>query len=263
MSEPLASARESAERANALIDKVETGGFPSDSKEAVAVEEARSLYQQALDVLEPSGDAASLADALQGLGHLLRCVDHNVTAAEPLLLRSAELRAKVGDVAGRLSALVELGESIPMHPVVDQAVMQAASAGLPADLDANDDPLHLVVARSHARQPDAAVALAEALLAEAHRHGSRARAARVLIEMGRVEVLRKQNKKARERFEEALALAEGDNEQTLRALLHLVDAWWSTGNAKKARELFARAEKIRGVPQSLRTLRKITKMALA
>lgn len=261
MSETHASMQDLVAHAHALVDKVEVGDFHSEAKEAAAVEEARASYTRALDALEGTGDTAVLADALHGLGHLLRVVDHDLAAAEPLLLRAAELRGSIGDPWGRLSALVELGESRPMHPVVDQAVMEAISGGLPPDLDPQDDPLHLVIARNHAREPDAAVALAEALFAEATERGDRARAARVLIEIGRVEDGRKRRKEARARFEAALDLAEGDNEQTLRALLHLVDAWWSSGNAAKAKELFARAEKIRGVPKSLRTLRKITGMA--
>ena len=246
----------------ALIDRVEVGDFASESKEAAAVEEARRLYTQALDALEGAGDAAALADALHGLGHLLRAVDDDAAAAEPRFLRAAELRGALDDLAGQLASLVELGHSHPMHPVVDRGVMEAIAAGLPNELDPNADPLHLVIARNHGGHPDAAVVLAEALFAEAMRKGDRPRAARMAIEIGRVEDGRKRRRQARERFEAALQLAEGDNEQTLRALLHLVDAWWSTGNAAKARELFARAEKIRGVPQSLRTLRKITKMAL-
>ncbi|MEZ4319893.1 MAG: hypothetical protein R3F61_20450 [Myxococcota bacterium] len=267
MSETVESAREAVARADALVEKVEGGSFVSEKKEAAAVDEARGLYLGAIEVLEGAGDVAALAGALHGLGHLVRRVGSvdvqpDPTAAEPLLLRAADLWGSIGDVSARLRALVGLGESRPMHPTVEEGVMEAVAAGLPPDLHPDGDPLHLIVARSQAQQPDAAVALAEALFAEAMRAGNRPRAARVLIEIGRVEDGRKRRKEARERFEAALELAEGDNEQTLRALLHLVDAWWSTGNAKKAKELFARAEKIRGVPESLRTLRKMTAMAL-
>ncbi len=260
MSDTPESLRAAVALAQELAYKVEVGTYSSEARETAAIEEARGLYNQVLNADSAEGEV--LADALHGLGHLVRVLDEDVTTAEPLLLRAAELRASLGDMGGHLAALVDLGEARPMHPAVDQGVMAAVAAGLPPDLDVDADPMHLVIAKREAREPEAAVKLAEALFHEALGRGDRARAARLQIEIGKVEDARKQRKAARQCFEAALELAEGDNEQTLRALLHLIDAWWSTGNAAKARELFARAEKIRGVPQSLLQLRKITGMAL-
>ncbi|MCA9568884.1 MAG: tetratricopeptide repeat protein [Myxococcales bacterium] len=255
MSGDLGAARAKVADAEALVDRIEVGAYRSEAKEAAAADEARALYAEALEVFEAASDPAGQATVLHGLGHLALCLD-DPGRAEPLLLRAASLRE--GDAVGRLHAMIELGGVRPLHPEVDRAVREALAAGWPAEVDA----LGLVLARADAGAHDAAAELCAALVEDALARGDRSRAARLTCELGKVEDARKRRKEARACFERALELAEGDAEQTLRALLYLVDAWWSTGNVAKARELYARAEKIRGVPQSLRTLRKMAGLAL-
>ncbi|MCB9676365.1 MAG: hypothetical protein H6737_14675 [Alphaproteobacteria bacterium] len=256
-------ARDAVARARDLMERVVGGMFGSEAREAAAVEESRTLYDAAIEVFRQAGLEPELAEALADRGFLALHGANAPQVALPLLLEAAERYEALGDARARLATLLDLAPIDPVHPALD-AVYDAVAAGLPGDLEPEEDPLVLVVARRVAGHHDAALALAQALVDEALARGDRARAAKMLGERGKTEQAAKQRKAAMASFEQALALAEEarDAEETLRSLLLLVDACWSSGDQKRARELFARAEKVRGVPQSLRTLRKITAMAL-
>lgn len=248
-------------RARDLTERVVEGAFSSEAKEAAAIAEARGLFERASEAFRTAGLESEAAHALAELGSLLLHGAHDRATALPLLLDAAARHGALGDTRAQLTVLLDVAEIDACHPAIDPVVEGALAAGLPGDLTGEEDPVRLVASRRDARQHDAAHALAGALVAEALARGDTVRASRMLIERGRSELDLRDRKAAVASFEQALALGEDarDPEATLRALLFLVDACWSSGTQKRARELFARAETIRGVPESLKKLRKMTR----
>ncbi|MEZ4241312.1 MAG: hypothetical protein R3F59_35180 [Myxococcota bacterium] len=252
-------ARTALARARDLSERIVDGQFGSERKEAAALAEARALYEAALEAFRSGGHERDAVDCVAGLGSLALHGAHDPETALPLLLEAAERYGAWNLRREQLAALMEVSEIDHEHPVVTRSVAEAVAAGLPADLRGEEDPIRLLIARREARDLDGALSLAQALIDEALARGDELRAARMLGERGKIEDRRRDRKAAVASLEQAVALAEeaGSNEETLRALLTLIDVVWSTGNQKRARELFARAKTIRGVPQSLRTLRDI------
>ncbi|MCB9683195.1 MAG: hypothetical protein H6733_17145 [Alphaproteobacteria bacterium] len=247
-----------------LMERIVTGAFSSEVKEAAALARSRQQFEVALAAARSAGDERAVAEILDDLGYLAWRGAHDRDGALAHWLDAAARFEALDDRRARVATLLDVAELDVGHPWVAPAVADAVAAGLPADLTGEEDPVRLVIVLREAKQFDAARALAGALVDEALARDDAARAARMLGELGKVQDRQRDRAAARKSFERAVEVAEasGSAAERLRALLNLVDALWSAGSQPRARELFAQAQKIRGVPESLRTLRKIMAMAV-
>ncbi len=245
--------------AHTLLEKVVSGEIYAEAKTAATLERAKQQYAVALEYFEGHSHLRQAGEVYDDLGYLALHCEDDPNAALPLFLKAAEIFAEIGDVRDQLATLLELNMIDPFHPETERAIAEAITRGLPFDLTPEEDPVIWAVAKREADDLEAAHSLIEALLQEALARNDKARAAKLLGERSIVEERNKNRQAAAASFEASLELAQeaGSKEETLRAMLHLVDTYWSNGNKSKARELFERAEKIRGVPESLRSLRRI------
>lgn len=250
------------EKARDLMERIVDGDF-YEEKALAASNEASELFNAALAFFAAASNTRAMAEIRHDLGTLAMNDGGDRANAKPHLLAAAELFEALGDKRARLAALLDLSEVDPREPVIGSAVAEAVGAGLPGDLGPREDPLRLFLKLRDEKSFDDGLPLLQSLVEEAGGRDDKPRLARLLRERSKTQGMwLKDRDGAISSAEEALRLSEAadDKEGILAALLQLVDLHWSRGAQKMARELFERAEKVRGVPEYLRKLRKIMAM---
>ena len=242
-------ARQSADTAASLLDDLIEGAV-RERDEAATVARIRGLLEGALAGFEAAGLPVEVAAQVHRLGLLARETDDL-----PAAIRRFEDAAARCEAAGAPRAAwrscVQLAELDPAHPAALATLRGAVDAGLPEDLDPEEDPRRAAAALGRARDTDAALALYAALVADADGAGRGGRAASLLRDVARIEEDQlKDRRRALATLERGLALAEAakDKVETGAALLRLMDLHNSRGDRKRAKAFYERVAKMRGLP---------------